>query len=680
MNKQNYSRYGTYYTTQLRSLDKTHPGAREELEIKGLSVCRNEYGIRQSIDGSGEQTFMRSSKTAGGIKNSVTQLHTYERWVMSRPGQAEYVMALKEKLQYGRHSGIRKCLNLNEIDRHEKCVVNVKKIIEEQFVNPFACDLDKTKLYNLSSGKSVEEDIKNCLLSVFDRGAKRMNSFRTILLGDEAEKNIFTPITKESWKGFDENNVKLKLKVEGKIKEIACQKDVLGLLVAKSDQTKSSINIEKALTGPLAMVSLPLACGDGGMRKTNKSKMYDFLHEMMGELGTISSGDSYIIDLAATLRASVNLPKTFEELAMKVLGDIPKVYDTIYFACDTYDEQSIKGNERTNRGVSEQLIIRSGKMKIPKDFQTFLNNGKNKERVFEIFEETYAFRKAELGREIIFAKRDSCKRINSNQIVNIFSMNHEEADTKVVSLARHSTQNADNADSKVIVRSASGDVDIPVIMLAAELDGTIIIDSGRSNYRKFLHLNQSRMTEQQKKALLGMHAFTGCDQNSSFFRKGKKVCWKVAQNHLNTFCQLGESYEVSDQLYKDLETFVCRLYGGKGNDVNKLRAELFWKTWRKKGKVIDLSLLPPCQMSLRLHIIRSNYIARIWRQASTNMMELQSPQNHGWDENFELRWPEVIVPEDILTGIDFESESNEESDDDTDSEDEIEEIEEIDEE
>ena len=85
-------------------------------------------------------------------------------------------------------------------------------------------------------------------------------------------------------------------------------------------------------------------------------------------------------------------------------------------------------------------------------------------------------------------------------------------------------------------------------------------------------------------------------------------------------------------------------------------------------------------MSLRLHIIRSNYIARIWRQASTNMMELQSPQNHGWDENFELRWPEVIVPEDILTGIDFESESNEESDDDTDSEDEIEEIEEIDEE
>ena len=35
---------------QLRSIDKTHPGAKEEIEKKGLSVCRNEHGVRQSID------------------------------------------------------------------------------------------------------------------------------------------------------------------------------------------------------------------------------------------------------------------------------------------------------------------------------------------------------------------------------------------------------------------------------------------------------------------------------------------------------------------------------------------------------------------------------------------------------------------------------------------------------
>ena len=45
----------------LENLDKTHPGAIEEISEKGLSVRRNEFGIGQSIDGAGEQTFMRSA-------------------------------------------------------------------------------------------------------------------------------------------------------------------------------------------------------------------------------------------------------------------------------------------------------------------------------------------------------------------------------------------------------------------------------------------------------------------------------------------------------------------------------------------------------------------------------------------------------------------------------------------
>ena len=53
MNKQNYARYGSFYCLQLMTLDDTHPGARDELQ-KGLSVCRNNTGIRQSVDAVGE--------------------------------------------------------------------------------------------------------------------------------------------------------------------------------------------------------------------------------------------------------------------------------------------------------------------------------------------------------------------------------------------------------------------------------------------------------------------------------------------------------------------------------------------------------------------------------------------------------------------------------------------------
>ena len=93
----------------------------------------------------------------------------------------------------------------------------------------------------------------------------------------------------------------------------------------------------------------------------------------------------------------------------------------------------------------------------------------------------------------------------------IGSMNHEEADTKLVSLVRHAIENTDITGTKYLVRSSSGDIDIPVIFLSSSLTGDIIIDNGRSNSRKLLQLNHCKLTPKQKKALVGFHAFTGCD-------------------------------------------------------------------------------------------------------------------------------------------------------------------------
>ena len=50
---------------QVKRLEETHPGARNEIEEYDLSVCRNDFGIRQTVDLTGEQAFMKSAKTAG---------------------------------------------------------------------------------------------------------------------------------------------------------------------------------------------------------------------------------------------------------------------------------------------------------------------------------------------------------------------------------------------------------------------------------------------------------------------------------------------------------------------------------------------------------------------------------------------------------------------------------------
>ena len=68
------------------------------------------------------------------------------------------------------------------------------------------------------------------------------------------------------------------------------------------------------------------------------------------EVGRCSNSENYyVVDLAATLRTAKNLPATFEDLAMKLLQDIPATYKVVYFACDTYKANSIKGAERKKR-------------------------------------------------------------------------------------------------------------------------------------------------------------------------------------------------------------------------------------------------------------------------------------------------------------------------------------------
>ena len=125
--------------------------------------------------------------------------------------------------------------------------------------------------------------------------------------------------------------------------------------------------------------------------------------------------------------------------------------------------ESIKGAERKSQGDSDKLLIRTSKMKMPMDFKTFLNNGQNKERLFELFEETCIQRKSGLNeRQIYFARKDSCKLFTSTICV----MNNEEADPKLVSLVRHASEpNTEHENVKYLVRSCSMDIDIPVVFL-----------------------------------------------------------------------------------------------------------------------------------------------------------------------------------------------------------------------
>ena len=55
---------------------------------------------------------------------------------------------------------------------------------------------------------------------------------------------------------------------------------------------------------------------------------------------------------------------------------------------------------------------------------------------------------------------------------------------------------------------------------------------------------------------------------------------------------------MTEQQVNATEQYVCALYKSKKKSVNDVRYDLFEKKQNKEGKIIDLSLIPPCFSSL----------------------------------------------------------------------------------
>ena len=141
------------------------------------------------------------------------------------------------------------------------------------------------------------------------------------------------------------------------------------------------------------------------------------------------------------------------------------------------------------------------------------------------------------------------------------------------------------------------------------------------------------------KALIGLHAFTGCDSVSAFAGKGKIKAQKLLINSefVNLFSLLGTSWFVTEDMIDRLSEFVSCLYGKRMEDIDLLRYQLYCA----KGGKVEPDALPPCKATLTLHIKRANYQARIWRLATTPSPYVPSPYGHGWSvdgENDAIKW------------------------------------------
>ena len=195
------------------------------------------------------------------------------------------------------------------------------------------------------------------------------------------------------------------------------------------------------------------------------------------------------------------------------------------------------------------------------------------------------------------------------------------------------------------------------------ISGKLIFDTGSGDKRRQINIHDviKKHNKDFCQALLGMHAFTGCDSTSSFLRKGKMRPYKLLKSSSDwwsIFQEIGASLDISSQLLSSLERFVCSLYGRPTyKSVNRLRHDLVMERFKPASGLLsgmegaDMCLLPPCKDSLTLHIKRANYQTFIWRRALEGFAEIPSPVGNGWEraqnDNLIICWSEtnVLPPE-----------------------------------
>jgi len=369
-------------------------------------------------------------------------------------------------------------------------------------------------------------------------------------------------------------------------------------------------------------------------------------------------------------------------LAAQIFDYLPKPPRSteVHFVTDCYRPRSIKSFERTRRGQAPAVCIGGPKTELKTDFKTFLCNDDNKTQLIKFLltqwkSDKYARRL--FGRKVLFVAEFECYCLQSFDgisttatVVESLCSSQEEADTRIILHCQHIDNTIESTDIPIVVHSPDTDVLVLLVSYAATVSTHLIFETGTGNNRRLVDVTgiAEALDSSLGTALPALHAFTGCDYTSSFVRRGKVKPFQIMamnEDFTETFGQLGLSDTVDEDTQKVIEQFVCAIYGKPlYRDVNKLRYDLFKARYQPKSakktfmidEGIDMSLLPPCRSSLKMHIMRTNYVTTIWKQAHVAEPKLQSPDGSGWkiDQtgNITVEWnSSSIMPQDLIDVI-----------------------------
>lgn len=160
------------------------------------------------------------------------------------------------------------------------------------------------------------------------------------------------------------------------------------------------------------------------------------------------------------------------------------------------------------------------------------------------------------GKSLFVTCEDACYKLTADSWEEVAELrcSHEEADARLLLHAKHT---ADVGSKAVIIIAEDTDVLILSLAYCKDIPCFLYQKCGTQNRTRFIDITKLNITigDSTCKALVGLHAFTGCNTVSAFSGRGKLVGlrqMKKDSSFVEAFSELGQTWEVSPELFENI--------------------------------------------------------------------------------------------------------------------------------
>ena len=660
--KINYARFLPYYYASMTNLQSDHPEVFDYFMKGGFSVqigSHNPFG-RIPVDQATEETVNKDTQTAGGTKGFSLKSGAVSKYYLTSEYRSRYLKQLRDMVDQTESETSHPDLQVSRIKRDVADVESVVQLLETSWLNPFSPD--NQELVSLSTAVAAPADVAKDLADAYKIGKEAYKNFREERI--EVSAKFFDKMVKNNLKTFADLVKKPHRKCSTKEVVLKADRKLFGQMILVAESRK--LHMTEVLSHPLGPLPWALANSDGSLRKTNKAALARALEKSACPAESIPQPSACVIDGMSLVQKTQGNDKTFAQLADTVLSQVmhegaeSSRIDVVF---DVYEDISIKNTERTRRGSDTGIQYKSISPghKI-QQWRKLLCSPTNKTNLIKFLVDEWKTdaRRERLNDKTLYVTcAQACFKLtreNCEEVQELTS-SQEEADTRLLLHAKHAAESGMEA---VVVTAEDTDVMVICLGFSSKIACPIFQKCGTKNRTRFNDIGKlsNALGESFCEALIGMHAFTGCDTVSAFCGRGKAMMMKLMrsnQEHQEVFRELGSSWSLSNDLFSRLQKMTCHMYRASSQtaEVNSLRYQLFCA---KRGE-LDSSQLPPCEDCLFMHSLRANYQACIWRRCLQANLVPPHPKLNGWkldeDGGLSVDWmrgppaPEAVL--DLLT-------------------------------